>query len=174
MRAPLASSFGLAVVVSGILALGVGRESSAQVEIDRVLVHVNGHVVTSSDVRQAKLLQLVEGGDTDEAVQRALEDRILMLDEVTRSASTTPHEVPGEAELAAHRREWEGRLGGSARSAALLKQAGMSEASLQAWLRDDLRIRDYLSAQFGSLSAPDRAKATADWLARLRQRAGLK
>jgi hypothetical protein len=50
----------------------------------------------------------------------------------------------------------------------------MSEEDLQSWLRDDLRIRAYLRRQFGMLPEADRARATSEWIARLRQRADVR
>ena len=54
-----------------------------------------------------------------------------------------------------------------------LARHGMSDADIQTWLRDDLRIRAYLKRQFGMLPDGDRDRATDDWLNRLRQRADL-
>jgi hypothetical protein len=50
----------------------------------------------------------------------------------------------------------------------------MTEAGLEAWFHDDLRVAAYLRRQFGTLSEAGRQTATDDLVARLRQRAGLK
>jgi hypothetical protein len=50
----------------------------------------------------------------------------------------------------------------------------MNESGLDAWFRDDVRIQMLLKQQFGNVPDADRARAPSDWLARLRQRAGLK
>jgi hypothetical protein len=144
--------------------------ATAQVEMDRILVRVNGRVITQSDVRQARTLALVDDVGSDAAAERGLEDRYLILGEMSRAAAIAP---PSDADVAAHRAEWAARLGG-ADVASLLARGGMSEADLQAWLRDDLRIRAYFKRQFGMLAEGDRARATGDWLGRLRQRADLR
>ena len=144
--------------------------AAAQVELDRILSRVNGKIVTRSDVRQAQLLKLVSDLGSEEATQRALENRLLLLGEVARVSSLPP---ATDAELAAHRREWDARVGGTANVSRLLSQAAMSEADLQNWLRDDLRLQAYLTRQFGAIPEPDRGRAVAENISRLRQRAGL-
>ena len=139
-----------------------------QVQLDRILSHVNGRVVTESDVRQARALKLVADVSSDGAAQRGVEDRFLILGEMNRS---TPIAPPTDADIAAQRSSWAASLGPDV--AGLLAKNGMSDADLQAWLRDDLRIRAYLKRQFGMLPEGDRVRATDDWLARLRQRADL-
>jgi hypothetical protein len=156
-------------LIAGLLVFVTAASVGAQVELDRILARVNGSVITRSDVRQARLLKLVADASSDDAAQRGLEDRILILGELSRAAPLDPI---SDGDLAAHRGEWELSVG-AANVTNLLAQNGMSESSLQGWLRDDLRVRAYLRRQFSALPDPDRARATADWLARLRQRAGL-
>ena len=105
------------------------------------------------------------------ATRRALENRILILDDLSRSSGLPP--TTGD-ELAARHQQWEARVGGRGRGAELLGEAGMTEKGLDAWLSDDLRIRAYLQRQFGTLPEADRSRAADDWIARLRQRAGLR
>jgi len=150
------------------MAIAAPALGDAQTQIDRIVVRVNRHIITSSDIRQARLLKLVSGG-TDEEIQRALENRLLMLDEVTRLA---PGDPPAEA-VAEHRRDWAASLG-SGNQAELLTRVGMSEAALAAWMADDIRIRDYLGQRFGAVPEADRQQNIDDWLLRLRQRAGLR
>ena len=50
----------------------------------------------------------------------------------------------------------------------------MTARDLQGWLRDDLRISNYVDQRFGALPAPQRNTRVRDWVADLRQRAGLK
>lgn len=142
-----------------------------QVELDRIVVRVGDRVITQSDLGQARRLKLVDDTSSDSAVQRCLENRLLTLDEIARAAPLNPG---SEGDLAARRANWERSLGGDAAARDLLAKASMSEATLLTWLRDDLRIQAYLRRQFSAVPEPDRAKATAEWLARLRQRAGLK
>jgi len=139
---------------------------ASQVELDRILSRVNGRMITESDVRRARALKLVDDTSSDSAVQRELEDRILILTELGRGAAMPP---PSDAEVAARRAAWAASFGGDVTGA--IARAGMSENDLQAWLREDLRIRAYLARQFSGVPDGDRARATGEWLSRLRQRA---
>jgi hypothetical protein len=138
----------------------------AQQIADRIVVKVNGAMITLSDVRQARLLKLVPG-DTDAAIQRGLENRLLILDEVNRSR-------PGQSgDLEARRRQWEAALGGRSVSE-LLKTAGMSSGALDDWLRDDVRIQGYLDERFGSVPPAERERAIQRWVDGLRVRADIR
>jgi hypothetical protein len=154
------------------LAGAMAVTTPAQTELDRVVVRVNGHVITSSDVRQARALTLVTG-DSDDTVLTSLEDRQLLLDEIARPGAVPIPPTTG-ADLAARRTTWEAALGGAAEARRRLDAAGMAEAGLDAWFRDDLRIAAYLQRMFGTLPEAGRQTATDDLVARLRQRAGLK
>ena len=143
----------------------------AQAELDRIVTRVNNRIITQSDVRQARMLQLVDDTSSDESTRRALENRILILNDLSRSSGLPPTTVD---ELAARHQQWEARVGGRGRGAELLDKAGMTEKGLDAWLSDDLRIHAYLQRQFGTLPEADRSRAAGDRIARLRQRAGLR
>jgi hypothetical protein len=143
--------------------------STVQVEIDRLLSRVNGAVITQSDVRRCRALKLVADTSSDESTQRELENRLLTLTEAARVGSVA---VTDDA-LAARRRGWDAEMAG-ADVAATLSHQGMTDAALQNWLRDDVRIEGYLRRQFGAPGDAGRDAAVATWLARLRQRAGLK
>jgi hypothetical protein len=134
----------------------------AQVELDRIVSRVAGRIITLSDVRQARELRLVEDTSSDAATTRALENRWLILAEIGRAAPLPP---ASDAEMAARRAEWQAAAGDRA--------AAMPDADLQAWLRDDLRIRAYLNRQFGMLPEGERGRARGEWIGRLRQRAEL-
>ena len=149
---------------------GAPAATVGQIEIDRIVSRVGGRIVTQSDVRQARALKLVDEISSDQVAQRALETRLLILQELNRAAALPPS-TP--AELDARRAEWSASVGGDGAVAAVLERGGMSEGELEGWLRDDLRIRAYLRRQFGMLGDAERARAMADWLARLRQRADL-
>jgi hypothetical protein len=142
-----------------------GRE---QIEVDRVLVRVHNTPITRSDVRQARLLKLVPGG-SDEAILVELENRILILSELSRAAG----DEPSDADIASRRKAWEGALGGGALDVLLVK-AGMNPRELQSWMRDDVRIRRYYEQRFGTLPEAQRAERITEWVHNLRQRAGLK
>ena len=140
-----------------------------QAELDRIVARVNNRIITSSDVRQARLLQLVDDTSSDDSTRRALEDRILILGDMTRLSGLPP---TTDEDLTARRRQWEARVGG--RGTELLNKAGMTEKGLTAWLSDDLRIQAYLQRQFAALPEGERGRAADVWIARLRQRAGLR
>lgn len=163
------------LLIAGVLAcagadLMLPGRALAQVEVDRIVSRVSGRVITLSDIRQAGTLRLVADASSEEAIRRSLENRLLILDELARAAPLPP---ATDAEIGARRAEWQAALGSGADVAALLARAGMSEADLGAWMRDDIRIGAYLRRQFGMLTGPEREKATMDWVARLRQRADL-
>jgi hypothetical protein len=158
MRTILAVSACAAMLAAGAV------PARAQASLDRLLSRVNGVAITASDVSQARTLKLVADTSSDEACQRELENRILVLGEVSRGAALDSID---DAAVAEHRRSWEASLGAPADQ--LMSRADMSERALQAWLRDDLRIRAFLQRQFGG-----RPGAVSDWIARLRERAGLR
>jgi hypothetical protein len=143
--------------------------SAQQTEVDRLLVRVYGAVITQSDVRQARALKLVSDTGSDEATQRGLENRLLLLRELAGAASG---QGPGDDAFAARRRMWEQAMGGDA--GAQLSRYGMNEASINAWLRDDARIDAFLRQQFGEPGGSERERALSNWVDRLRQRAGLR
>jgi hypothetical protein len=145
--------------------------SPVQAELDHIVGRVNDRIITQSDVRQARALRLVDDTSSDDATRASLENRLLILSEIARSA---PVPTPTPEDVAARRAAWERTVGGADRARQLLNESGMSENRLDAWFRDDGRVDAYLDRQFGSLPAAERSRATADWLARLRQRAGLK
>jgi hypothetical protein len=141
-----------------------------QMELDRIVSRVHDRIVTQSDVRQARLLTLVEAATSDEAAQHAIETRLLILHELERAAPLSP---PEASALETRRREWFDVVGGPARAADLLRSRAMTQADVDGWLRDDLRISAYLNRQFGMLVEADRSRAMNEWLTRLRQRADL-
>ena len=154
-----------------LIAAAVAPSVRAQTELDRIVARVNNRIITRSDVHQARLLQLVEHTGSDEAVRRELENRVLILSDAARSAPLAPTTA---GDLAERRRQWEVRVGGPAKAAKLLAEAGLSDAGLIRWLEDDLRIQAYLGRQLGTVPDGDRPRATTDWINRLRQRAGLR
>lgn len=162
MRANLSS----AVVV--IVMLVAPCAAAAQAEIDRLIVKVNGAVLMTSDIRQARALKLVADTSSDAAVQRALENRLLMVAEVNRLSTAA---IPDD-QVADRRRQWQSSVGGDAD--AQLQRHGMSSAALDAWFRDDLRVDAYVKQTFGDQADPAKARAAAAWVDRLRARAGLR
>jgi hypothetical protein len=146
--------------------------TSAQTVLDKVVSNVNGEVITQLDVRQARMLKLrlvTAPAESDADVLRGLENRRLVLSEV--SHVTLP--APAAGDLAARRRDWEAAVGAGANLPQLLDRAGLSENGLQSWLRDDVRIQLYLAQRFGGVPETDRPAEIARWVATLREHAGL-
>jgi hypothetical protein len=140
---------------------------AGQTEVDRTLVTFGGHAITTGDVRRARHLKLINVGDIEAVILTALENRRLMLLEIGRIQQAPPT----DAEKAARRREWLASLGSPADLPAKLAQVGMSEAMLDAWVADDVRISKYLEQRFSGAPNPD--AATQRWIQDLRRRAGL-
>jgi hypothetical protein len=161
-RTPILLLFGVALVAPA--------PARAQVVIDRVLERVYGQVLTQSDVWQALTLQLLGAAPaTFDQVQRELENRILLLREATRVIAT----APPDAAIAERRSQWQATLGAAEALSTRLERAGMTEAAVNAWFRDTLRIEAYLAQRFNTVAAADRAAAVAGWIRQLRERAGL-
>src|SRR5438128_226844 len=148
------------IVCASLLALGAWTSTSvehratpshasfgaAQTPLDGILAKFGGDIVTTSDVRQARLLKLVEtNAETDQAYVDAIINRRLMLSDLKRN----PPAEPSSEAIDAKRQQWERRLGTGASVTDLLSRAGMSDAALRAWLRDDLRLEAYLDDRFG-------------------------
>lgn len=156
----------------GALGMGLGAWAAilvgtlnAQNVLDQVIVKFNGEIVTSLDVRQARMLKLVQpASETDQGYVDAIVNRRLILSDLKRNPPPEPTTEAVEARF----REWSGRLGVKDANE-LLARAGTNEAGLRGWLRDDLRIQAYIDGRFAGRSAD-----LANWIDTLRQRAGLK
>jgi hypothetical protein len=139
---------------------------SAQQLLDEVVVRFGAEIVTRLDVRQARMLKLFpSAGDSEQAIVDALVNRRLVLAELRRAAVPEPSAERIEAAY----RAWQARLPAGSNIPELLAQAGMSEAGLRGWLRDDQRIDGYLADRFSA-----RQGDLETWITVLRQRAGLK
>ncbi len=162
MRLILATAMSLMLAVSALRA--------QQVELDRTLERVYGAVVMSSDVRQVRMLKLSEGGaDSDAAAQTTIENRLLILRELSRGNVTEP-----TADRIAEKREaWKRTWPASTDTNALLAKAGMSAQALDGWFRDELRIEAYVNERFPPSADPRRAERIASWISDLRRRANL-
>jgi hypothetical protein len=159
----------IGVLLAALSGAGAGHAAAIQTPIDGVLARVGGDIVTMSDVRQARLLKLIEPAtDSDQAYVDALINRRLMLADLRRN----PPPEPSTEAIEAKQQEWTARLGAGANVPDLLRRAGMSDAGLRGWLRDDLRLQTYLDERFGTSS--NRPAALAAWVGMLRQRAGLR
>lgn len=123
----------------GLLGVSVG----AQV-VDRVLVVVDGRLVTLSDVRTSTTLGLVEASDVDQATELWVE-RLLVLQEVDRFAPPEPPAAAIDARIAEVR-------AGHPVNPETLARLGVDEDWVRRWVRDDLRIQSYIEQRFaGSL-----------------------
>jgi len=133
-----------------IAAAGAGAAQT----IDRVMAAVGGRIVTLSDVRAARELDLVAGasqpaGGTREVLDRLI-DRMLMLEEVERYAPPEPDARAVDARVDAIR----GGFASKEAFDAALRVSGMTEASLRQWVRNDLRIAAYLDQRFSAAIEP--------------------
>lgn len=162
MRPVLLTVIGLVLVASVLRA--------QQVELDRTLERIYESVVMASDVRQVRLLKLAEGGaDTDAAAQNTIENRLLILREVSRGSVPEP-----AADRIAERREaWQRTWPASTDIPALLARAGMSPQALDGWFRDELRIEAYIAQRFPGAAEPRQAERISNWINDLRRRANL-
>lgn len=150
--------------------LAAMTSAQAPVEIDRTLQRVYGTAIMKSDVRQARLLKLVSSAaEDDEAVQTAVENRLLMLHEATRGTLVEP--TP--AQIAARREKWTAGWPPGTDVPKLLQRGGMNDRSLDGWFRDDIRIEMYLEQRF-SPTDTRRDERIAAWIKDLRHRANLK
>jgi hypothetical protein len=133
--------------------------------VDRVLVRFGGEIVTTLDVREARLLKLVQPEPADDqGYVDAIVNRRLILSDLKR----TPTADPSTDAVETAYREWAARLGPGESVEQRLTQAGMTDAAVRGWLRDDLRIQAYTAQRFGARQADLR-----NWIATLRQRVGL-
>lgn len=127
--------------------------------LDRTLALVGGAIITESDVVLATALHLTDDlagllGDTPLA---RLIDRRLILLEVARFAPPDPPADAVQARLEAVR----ARAGSAAAVTAALTRAGATMAFLITWVRDDLRLADYLDQRFASSGTPTEAEVDA-------------
>ena len=157
-------------VVLVIIALASASLAAQKpIEIDRTVQRVHGTAIMSSDIRQVRLLRLVDPAPgTDDAAQTALENRLLILNEATRGAIAEPR----PEQIAARRQAWTSSWPPGTDLQALLQRAGMNDRALDGWFRDDLRIEAYLDQRF-SQPDPKRDERIAAWLRDLRSRANL-
>jgi hypothetical protein len=157
MRRAIGLAAALCVMAGGL---------AAQTVLDQVLVRFGGEIITQLDVRQARMLKLVSvANDTDEAYVEALVNRRLILSDLKRASAPEP----SPEAIDAKKRQWEADLGAAGNLAGLLERAGMTDAGLRGWMRDDLRVQAYLDERFAGRPAD-----LTSWIATLRQRAGIR
>lgn len=141
------------------------QAAGPQTVLDQVVLRFGGEIVTKLDIRQARMLKLVDvSADTDQAYVDAIANRRLMLTDLKR----TPPKEPTSEELDAAVRAWAAKVGGGDADT-LLDRAGMSASGLRGWIQDDLRMQAYITERFAG-----RPGDVAAWVSTLRQRAGLR
>ena len=166
-----------AAMTGVIVAVSVGvvrareRDQTRTTELDKPLQRIYGTAIMASDVREARLLKLVpEAGGGDEAVQRALENRLLILNEMKR----TPAADPGRDAIAARRQNWTAAWPAGTDLPGLMAKCGTTDQSLDSWFRGDLQIAAFLATRFGQGGDPAADPKFNEWLADLRRRANLR
>lgn len=157
--------------LAGLCLVGGAAPAAAQVELDRIVSRVGGRTITRSDVQMARALRLVPDTSSEAVTLRALENRLLALGEASRLLPAAP---VTDAAIAARRTAWEAAAGPADARRRVMADHELTDADLAAWFRDDLRIEALLDRQFGPLASAERERATAEWFARLRQRADLR
>jgi len=150
------------VRVALMVTLLFGAVRAQELVVDRMVAVVNSEIVTQSDVRAARRLVLVPfvSSMDDEALLTQLIERRLMLAEVARYSPAEPT----VEQVAAKRVNWGASLPAGADVSSLLAGAGLREAALNTWLRDDLRIAAYLDQRFTAAAQPTRDQALAYFL----------
>jgi hypothetical protein len=157
----------LAALIAGPGGSAVVRAQG--IEIDKTLTRVYGTALRSSDVREARLLKLVpEAGSGDEAIQRALENRLLILHEMMRVEAGDP----GKDAVSARRQVWTSSWPAGTDLPGLMVKCGTTDQTLDAWFRGELQIQNFVAQRFPP--GPDRDTKYNDWIADLRKRANLR
>lgn len=151
-----------------VLVCLLAAAAQAPTTLDRILVVVNGDMVTLSDVRAVRVLRLLPAEATEDVIVLALIDRRLVLAEMRRFQ--VPDPTP-EA-IAARRAQWASGHGDHD-PAQLLLMAGVSGTFVERWLADDLRREAYLQQRFAALDAGRRESAIRLWIESLRVRADI-
>ena len=123
----------------------------------------------TSDVREARILKLVpEASAGDEAVQRALENRLLILHEMTRAQPADP----GRDAIAARRQVWTAALAGGHGPAGIDDQMRDDQSGARRLVPrrpPDRRVRR--RSKFGQPGDPGRDAKIQRWIADLQRNA---
>jgi hypothetical protein len=121
--------------------------------LDRVLATVEGRVITLSDVRTAVQFGLVATDSPADVMAASLDrliNRLVILSEVERYAPPEPDPAAIREAVAVIR----ARFVSDEAADAALKVAGLEEAALTQWARNDLRIAQYLRERFAGTAEP--------------------
>jgi hypothetical protein len=154
-----------------VVAIAIVPARAQQIEIDRTLERIYGTPIMTSDVREARLLKLVpEASAGDEQIQRALENRLLIIHEMTRVQAADP----GRDAVAARRQTWSTSWPPGTDIPAIMTKCGTTNQALDDWFRSDLQIASFLTQKFGQSGDPGREAKLNEWIADLRKRANLR
>ena len=118
--------------------------------LDRVIAVVSGSVIMLSDARAAITLGLVDTHDARDPVAIAMQwlvDRQLVLDEVNRYETPDPDLTKIEPVFVEIRK----RLGGDQGTATALASLGLDEDGAKRFVRDTLRVQQYVKIRFESI-----------------------
>ena len=167
-RPRLTAAILLVVAAAGLLA--TGSTQAADEIIDRVLAAVAGDVIMLSDVNAARELGLVAVGQGADPMREALSqliDRSLILAEVDRYAppDPSPDAVAEEMRLVG------GRFPSPEAFGRVLARSGLDQKLLGETIRQNLRMRAYLTQRFSTDTPERRQSLIDDWVAGLRRRA---
>jgi hypothetical protein len=142
-----------AVAIAACVLVSMAAATSHAELIDRVLATVGPRVITLSDARAVSRLGLIDVARspdaTAEIVQRLI-DRTLVLEEVDRYAPPEPSQAAIQAGVAAIRAHFRS----PEEFARALAAAGIEERSVSEWVRNDLRIEQYITQRFSGLIEP--------------------
>ena len=142
--------FTLFVVVVMLMA---GASSASAEVIDRVLAVVEGQIITLSDAKAALKFGLVPqdiSADPIDAAMKRLIERRLMQAEVERYGPPEPSPETVEGQIAAVRERFKDALAFET----ALNQSALSIEELRRFMRDSLRIQEYIRQRFTSSIDP--------------------
>lgn len=134
------------------VAVALSAAASAEI-IDRILAVVDGRLITLSDARGVVRMGLEArpaSGDPIAATLDTLIDRQLVLMEVERYAPPEPPASVVQAHVAALRNTFADARGFQT----ALEEAGMRVEEMERYVRDSLRIENYLQQRFSASIQP--------------------
>ena len=143
-------------VVAFVMIAALAGAAHAEV-LDRVIAVVDGRMITLSDVRTIRTLELLDPSTpaapleagADPVVEHVI-DRVLVLQEVERYAPAPPDDKTIDAALARVAQ----RIGSTGALTDRLHSLSVSSAWLRQWIIDGLRIQAYVDQRFGNAVQP--------------------
>lgn len=134
-----------------LLTLLFGAQNLWGAEIDRLLVAVNGSVITEGDLYIArKLNPLIFSVDMGSALTRDAEiDAMIDLVLIRQELESFSIESVDESAIEARVGKWRDRLGGTGGIANLLGRLGIRESELNSFIRLRVSILEFVAFRFG-------------------------